>query len=249
MSLSQKITDDMKEAMKTRNSATLSTLRLLRSAMKNKQIDVQRELSDEEALGVVKMQIKQLKDGLESFLNAGREDLANAARAELVVLEVYLPAQISDGQLEEIVKGVIEQTGAKSKQDTGKVMGSVMKAVGERADGNRVKQMVERLFSVFVFVMISVTTAVVAHAAVDIVPIQLSQYSFLETGIRIFRVLLLWFGILGVNMILHGGFTFMIASMRDETHQECWGQIARGVISCVAVVLLYSVATIVIEVI
>jgi uncharacterized protein YqeY len=249
MSLSLKITDNMKEAMKSKNSATLSTLRLLRSALKNKQIDVQHELNDEEVLGVVKTQVKQLKDGLDSFVSAGREDLAQAARAELVVLEAYLPAQMSDEQLEGIIKGVMEQTGAKSKQDMGKVMGIVMKTVADGADGARVKQMVERLLSVFIFMMIGMTTATFAHAAIDLVPVQLSQYSFLETGIRIFRVLLLWFGVLGINMILHGGFTFMVSSMRDETHKDCWGKIARGVISCVAVVLLYSVATIVIEII
>ncbi len=217
--------------------------------MKNKQIDVQHELSDEEVLVVVKAQVKQLKDGLDSFVSAQREDLAQAARAELLVLEAYLPSQMSDEQLEGIVKQAIEQTGATSKQDMGKVMGSAMKAASGGADGTRVKQMVERLLSVFVFVMVGITTASFAHAAIDIVPMQLSQYSFLETGIRIFRVLLLWFGILGVNMILHGGFTFMVASMRDTTHEECWGKIARGVISCVAVVFLYSVATIVIEII
>lgn len=249
MSLSLQISDDMKEAMKTKNNATLSTLRLLRSALKNKQIDVGHELSDEEVLVVVKAQGKQLKDGLDAFVSAGREDLAQGIRAELIVLEVYLPAQMPDEQLEAIVKQVIEQTGATSKQDMGKVMGAAMKAAGGGADGNRVKLIVERMFSVFVFVMIGITTATFAHAAIDIVPMQLSQYSFLETGIRIFRVLLLWFGILGVNMILHGGFTFMVASMRDDTHAECWGKISRGVISCVAVVLLYSVATIVIEVI
>lgn len=239
----------MKEAMKTKNNATLSTLRLLRSALKNKQIDVQHELSDEEVLSVVKAQVKQLRDGFDSYTSAGRTDLAESAQAEIVVLEAYLPAQMSDEQLEAVVKQAIEQTGATSKQDMGKVMGAAVKAVSGGADGSRIKQIVERLLPVFVLVILGITSGVFAHAAIDIVPMQLSQYSFLETGIRIFRVLLLWFGILGVNMILHGGFIFMVSSMRDDSHKEAWNKIATGIMSSVAVVLLYSVATIVIEII
>lgn len=249
MSLAQRITDDMKEAMKTKNNATLSTLRLLRSAMKNKQIDVQHELSDEEIIGVVKVQVKQLQDSIASFDGAGRAEMAASARAEVEVLHQYLPAQMSDEQLEQVIKQAIEQTGAKSKSDMGKVMGAAVKAVSGQADGARIKSMVERLLPVVVCVLIGVSASSVAWAAIDIVPMQLSQYSFLETGIRIFRVLLLWFGLLAVNMILHGGFSFMVASMRDDAHKEAWGQITKGFIGSIAVVLLYSVATIAIEII
>ncbi len=249
MSLSQRITDDMKEAMKTKNNATLSTLRLLRSSLKNKQIDLQHELSDEEVLAVIKTQVKQLNDSIASFQSGGREDMASAAKAEIAVLEHYLPAQMSDEQLEQVVKEVIAQTGALGKQDIGKVMGAAVKAAAGQADGARIKSIVERLLPVIVCVAIGLGMSQGAFAAIDIVPMQLSQYSFLETGIRVFRVLLLWFGLLAVNMILHGGFDFMTASMRDNAHKDAWGKIARGFVGSIAVVLLYSVATIVIEVI
>ncbi len=249
MSLTQTISDDMKEAMKTKNNATLSTLRLLRSAMKNKQIDVQHELSDEEIVAVIKSQMKQLVDSAVSFEAGGRPQMALSARAEIVVLERYVPAQMSDEALEQMIRKVIESTGAQSKQERGKVMGAAVKAVSGQADGARIKTFVERLLPVVVLVWVGVFASHVSFAAIDIVPIQLSSYSFLETGIRIFRVLLLWFGLLAVNMILHGGFTFMVASMRDNEHEKAWGEIAKGFIGSIAVVLLYSVATIMIDII
>lgn len=239
----------MKEAMKSKNSATLSTLRLLSSALKYKKIDVQHELSDEEVLGVIKTQLKQLKDGLESFVNASREDLAVGVRAEILVLEAYLPTQMSDEELEAIVKNVIVQTGATGKQEMGKVMGAAVKAVSGSADGSRIKQMVERLLPVFLLVACGLTLSSYALAAIDIVPESLSYYSFLENGIRIFRVLLLWFGILGVNMILHGGFDYMVKGSRDFDQASAWNKIATGFMSSLAVVLLYSVATVIIEII
>ncbi|MBI2475296.1 GatB/YqeY domain-containing protein [Candidatus Uhrbacteria bacterium] len=248
MSLSDQITNAMKDAMKSKNNATLSTLRLLRSAMKNKQIDVQHELSDEEILGVIRSQVKQLRDGLDSYESAKREDLASQARIEIAVLEAYLPKQISDDELTSIVKKVVEESGVTSKQDMGKAMGMAMKVVQGRADGTRVKQIVESLLAVFVLMIVGVGIAFPAFAAIEIVPVSLQAYSFLETGVRIFRVLLLLFGILAVNMILHGGFSYMISSMRDESHVKAWQKIMTGFIGSIAVVLLYGVSTVVIKV-
>lgn len=248
MTLSERIAADMKEAMKSKNNATLSTLRLLRSAMKNKQIDVQHELSDEEVLTVIKAQVKQLHDSLESFTAAGREDLAEPARAELTVLDGYLPAQLSDEQLEAMVKQAIEQSGATSKQDMGKVMGAAVKAAAGAADGARIKAIVERLLSVFVLAAAVALVPEAASAAVEIVPQQLAYYSFFENGLRILRVLLLWFGILSVSMVLRGGFVYMISSMRDDSHKDAWGNIVGGLVGAVAVILLYGVMSIVIEI-
>ncbi|MBI5370042.1 GatB/YqeY domain-containing protein [Candidatus Uhrbacteria bacterium] len=249
MSLANRISDDMKEAMKTKNSATLSTLRLLRSAMKNKQIDVQHELSDEEILAVIKTSVKQLRDSIESFESGGRQDLAQSARGEVIVLEAYLPAQLTDEQLERMVKEAITQTGATSKQDMGKVMGAAVKAVSGGADGSRIKQIVEKFLPVIV--LVGLTGVLVVHpaqAAIDILPVQLSQYSLFETLVRILRVLLLWFGVLAINMILHGGFLYMVSSMRDENHAKAWTKIATGFLTSLAIVFLYGIATIVIEV-
>lgn len=248
MSLTERITADMKEAMKSKNNATLSTLRLLRCALKNKQIDLQHELSDEEVLTVIKSQVKQLKDSLALFESAGRAELAQGAGAEIVVLENYLPAQMSDDDLERVVKNAIEQTGASGKQDMGKVMGVAVKATGGAADGARVKAIVEKFLPVIALVLLGTGVASVANAAIDIVPQQLSYYSFFENGVRIVRVLLLWFGLLAVNMILRGGFIFMVSSMRDDIHKEAWGNIAGGLVGAVAVIFLYSAMTIVLGV-
>ncbi len=248
MSLSENITNAMKDAMKSKNNATLSTLRLLRSATKNKQIDVQHELSDEEILGVIRSQVKQLRDGLESYESAKRDDLASQARTEIAVLEAYLPQQMSDNELTSIVIKTIEESGVTSKQDMGKVMGMAMKAVQGRADGTRVKQIVESLLAVFALMIVGIGIAFPAFAAIEIVPVSLQAYSFMETGVRIFRVLLLFFGILAVNMILHGGFHYMVSSMRDEEHVKAWQKIMTGFIGSIAVVLLYGVSTVVIQV-
>ena len=248
MSLAQHLIDDMNVAMKAKNNATLSTLRLLRSAVKNKQIDVQHELSDEEIVLIVKTQVKQLHDSIESFVAAGREELIQNARAELVVLEAYLPTQLSDEALEVVVQQVIDQLGATSKQDMGKVMGAAVKAVNGQANGSRIKEVVGRLLPIVLFVIAGSVVAQSVYAASSILPAQFSDYPFIETGLRVLRVSFLWFGLFAVNQILHGGFSFMTASMRDNSQQAAMGEITSGVVLSVAVVLLYSVTTIVIQV-
>lgn len=241
----------MKDALKNKNNATLSTLRLLKSAIKNKQIDLQHELSDEEILGVIRTQVKQLKDGLVSFISAGREDLSSQARAEITVLENYLPKQISDEELTEIVKKTLEETGAKTKQEMGKAIGAVMKSVQGRADGTRVKHLVESLLAVLVlgFGFWVLSFAEPAFAAANIIPSQLQAYPLLETGIRILRILLLWFGIIAICLILDGGFNIMTVGVRDQEADAAMKKIMTGFIGSIAVVLLYSVTTVVIEII
>ncbi len=145
MTLLETINQDFTAAMKERREAELSTLRLLRAALKNRQIELMKELSEDEALSVVKSQIKQLKDALESF--ASREDLAQKARGELAVLEKYLPAQLSDAELEAVVKEAVAASGASGKADMGRAMGAAMKAVSGQADGSRVKAIVETMLS------------------------------------------------------------------------------------------------------
>ena len=253
MSLLLQITEDMKSAMKTKNNATLSTLRLLLSAAKNKKIDLQHELSDEEMLAVIKSQTKQLQDGFESFTSAGREDLAAQTKAEMEILAAYLPAQMSDEELTMIVKKTVADLGVTSKAEMGKVMGLAMKAVAGKADGTRVKQIVETLLGVFVLVGVGLTLSLPVHAATQTVaPLFpfltfFTSHAFFGTALRVFRVLLIIFGILAVNMILLGGFSYMTASSRDDSHSEAMGHIARGIISSLAVVLLFSVTTIAIK--
>jgi len=137
--LTDQITNDMKEAMKAQDAPRLSTIRMLKSALKNKQIELLHELSDEEAMAVIKTQIKQLKDAAETFRQAGRAETVEANEREVAVLEKYLPAQMDDAALIAVVKDALAAAGATSKADAGKAMGAAVKAVAGRADGSRVK--------------------------------------------------------------------------------------------------------------
>jgi uncharacterized protein len=249
MSLSEQITTDMKTAMKAKDNATLSTLRLLRSAIKNKQIDLGHELTDEEVIAVIKAQAKQLKDSIESFTDGGREDLAEPTRLELETLKKYLPAEMSDEDLETIVKKVIEDSGATSKAEMGKVMGLAMKAVAGKADGNRVKEIVAKSLSVFVL-SIGIM-AVYSSAALAAIPVleSMEAVPIIEIGVRIIRVMILAFGIVFVNKILHGGFSYTVASSRDESHSSAMQDVMTGLYGTIAVALLFSVATVVLEII
>jgi len=144
MTINQRIDADLKEAMKAKNEAVLSTLRMARSATKNKQIDLGHELTDEETGNVLRTLVKQYKDALTDFTSAGRTDLAEKQKTEIELLERYLPAGISDAEIEAIAKKVIADTGSTQK-DFGKAMGLIMKEVNGRADGNSVRAIVQKL--------------------------------------------------------------------------------------------------------
>lgn len=144
MNLIESIDHDMKEAMRAKEEIRLSTLRMLRTALKNKQIDVQHELSDEEVQAVIKTMMKQYQDALRDFLAAGRTDLADRQQAELTILQTYLPPALSSEELEAIVQNAVQSSGV---TDKGKAMGIAMKAVAGRADGTDVRAVVERLLS------------------------------------------------------------------------------------------------------
>jgi uncharacterized protein YqeY len=144
MTLIESIDRDMKEAMKAKEEIRLSTLRMLRTALKNKQIDVQHELNDEEVQAVIKTMMKQYQDALRDFFAAGRTDLADRQQAELTILQTYLPPALSPEELEAIVQNAVQSSGV---TDKGKAMGIAMKAVAGRADGTDVRAVVERLLS------------------------------------------------------------------------------------------------------
>jgi len=246
MHLAEQITTDIKTAMKAKDNATLSTLRMLLSAMKNKQIDLQHELSEDEVLAVVKSQVKQLKDSLVSFTEAGREDLAEGVKAEVEILEKYLPAEMTDEQITEIVKKTIEETGATSMADMGKVMGASMKAVAGQADGVRVKIIVQQLLAVFALVAIGLT--VFPEAAMAAIPmvgeVATEPIARFEFALRTFRVLVLWGGIFSLIILLRGGFEYMTASMRDDLHLGAISKMTNGFIGTVVVAGLFSIATV-----
>ncbi len=147
MSLKSQIKDELITAMKAKDEFQTSILRMLSSAFKNKEIDLGHELSDEEALAVIKTMLKQGKDALVDYQSGGREDLVVKQEKENQFLERFMPEQISDEEIEKLATEVIAETGATSPADMGKVMGTVMKKAGGLADGNRVREIVQKLLA------------------------------------------------------------------------------------------------------
>lgn len=146
MPLSDKIESDFKNAMKEKKELALSTLRMLKAAIKNKEIDKKvKSLSEPEILEIIQKQIKQRRDSIVDFEKANRQDLVQKEKGEAAILEAYLPSQLSLDELKNLVQSAIQTTGAKSKADMGKVMKELMPQVTGRADGKQVSQMVQSL--------------------------------------------------------------------------------------------------------
>lgn len=148
MSIKEKIHNDLKEAMKAGDALKRDTLRMLDSAIKNTEIEkMKREtgLADEEVIEVAARAVKQRKDSIEQYEKGGRADLAEKEKQELEILLAYLPEQMDEDNIREVVKGVIAETGASSKTDMGKVMGQAMGKLKGQADGNVVKKIVEEV--------------------------------------------------------------------------------------------------------
>lgn len=142
--LKNQITDDIKTAMKAKDALRLETLRFLNSAIKNREIELRpNPISNDEVMGVVKKLIKQRKESIDQFTQAGRKDLADKESQELAFLEVYLPAQMDRAQVEALVAKVITETGASSVKDMGKVMKEVLARSGGAADGKIVSEVVK----------------------------------------------------------------------------------------------------------
>ncbi len=141
--LSETIESHLKEAMRAKDAARLSTLRMLKSALEYFKIEKKQEkLTDADIVGVIKKQIKQRQDSIDGFEKGGRADLVEKEKAELAVLKSYLPEELSQAQIEEIVKAVIVETGAAAKADMGKVMKAVQARTAGRADNRLVSQIV-----------------------------------------------------------------------------------------------------------
>ena len=141
--LMEKIAVDMKEAMRAKDAARLSTLRLLKSAVEYHKIEKKQEqLTDADVTAVIKKQIKQRQDSIDGFEKGGRADLVEKEKAELVVLKSYLPEELSPSQVEEVVKATIAELGATTKTDMGKVMKAVQAKLAGRADNRLVSQVV-----------------------------------------------------------------------------------------------------------
>ncbi len=143
MELRQQIEADTKDALKSGAKDKVSTLRMLNAALKNKQIDKRRPLTEDEVIETVRSLIKQRKDSVEQFAKGGRQDLVDKETAEIAVLEVYLPQQLSREELEPLVRQAVAQSGAQGAKDMGKVMKVLMPMIGGRADGKLVSELVK----------------------------------------------------------------------------------------------------------
>lgn len=143
--LTEQVRADMTAAMKAQEKERLSTIRMLQSALKNEQIHLGHELSDEEALSVIRKAVKQRLDSIEQFTNAGRLEMAEKERSEMELLKAYLPADLSEEALESGIREIIASTGAQSKKDMGKVMKEATVRFKGRVDGRKVQEVVQRL--------------------------------------------------------------------------------------------------------
>lgn len=143
--LTEKIRGDMTEAMKAQQKDRLSALRMIQSALKNEQINVGHELSDEEALTVIRKAVKQRQDSIEQYTKGNRPELAEKERSEMELLKTYLPPELTDEEIESGIREIVASTGAQSKKDMGKVMKEATAKYKGRVDGKKIQEIVSRL--------------------------------------------------------------------------------------------------------
>lgn len=147
MSLQTRIIDDLKKAMKERDSARLSCLRMLKTALKNLQVEKRRELEEGEIQGVISSMIKKGKESAAEFRKAGREDLALKEESEVSILFGYMPEQLTPEDIERILKEIILQLSAEKPSDLGKVMKAAMSKMAGKAQGKEVNEIARRLLA------------------------------------------------------------------------------------------------------
>jgi uncharacterized protein YqeY len=147
MSLKARVTDDMKTAMRAKDTLRLGTIRLLLAAIKQREVDERIELDDAMVSAIVEKLIKQRKDSISQFQAAGRDDLVNAEQAELLVLQAYLPEQLSAAEVEAAVATAIAESGAASAKDMGKVMALLKPRLAGRADMGQVSALIKNRLS------------------------------------------------------------------------------------------------------
>ena len=147
MSLKDQITDDMKTAMRAKDSERLSTIRLLLAEIKRKEVDERIEVDDAQVVAIVEKMIKQRKDSINQFESGGRQDLADKEKSELTVLAAYMPAGLSDEEVAAEVAAAVAASGAAGPQDMGKVMGILKPKLAGRADMTAVSSQVKKALS------------------------------------------------------------------------------------------------------
>ena len=134
MSTKQQLTEDMKAAMRGGDKHKLGVIRLMLAAVKQREVDERVELDEAQVLAVLEKMLKQRKDSISQYVAAGREDLAEVERAEITVIETYLPSKLSEAELDALIEAAIVETGASSARDMGKVVGVVKAKAAGRAD-------------------------------------------------------------------------------------------------------------------
>ena len=143
MSLKDQITEDMKSAMRAKETARLGTIRLLLAAIKQREVDDRIVLDDAAVISTVEKMIKQRKDSISQFEKAGRDDLVAVESAEMTILQTYLPAQMSDAEVQAAVAAAVASTGATGPQDMGKVIGALKAQLAGKADMGKVSGLVK----------------------------------------------------------------------------------------------------------
>ncbi len=147
MSLNAQIKSDIKDAMRAKETVKRDTLRNIQAAVKQIEVDERREVTDADIEAILMKYLKQREDAKTQFSDAGRNDLVEKEDAEIAIVKVYLPEPMEDTELEATLKEVIASVGAQSMKDMGKVMGGAKAAIGSRADGGRINQMVKKLLN------------------------------------------------------------------------------------------------------
>jgi uncharacterized protein YqeY len=147
MSLIQQITDDLREAMKAKDQIRTSCLRMLKTALKNRQVEIGHELKDEEVQPIISSLIRKGQEAAQEFKQGGRDDLAAKEEAEIKVFYGYLPQQLKPDEIEKVIKEVISELSATGPKDLGKVMKAAMAQMAGRAQGKEVNEIARRLLS------------------------------------------------------------------------------------------------------
>ena len=150
MSIKLKLESDLKEAMRARDTVRLGTVRSLRAAIQKREIELrssEEEIAESDLLQILQKAAKQRRESIEQFQAAGREDLVSTEQAELTIIETYLPQQLSDTDLRERVQKIVDEVGATSMADVGKVMGPAMSQLRGKADGKRVQALVKEMLT------------------------------------------------------------------------------------------------------
>ena len=143
MRLKDQITEDMKTAMRAKDSVRLGAIRLLLSAIKQREVDERIELTDADVIAVIEKMLKQRRDSITAFESAKRDDLADIEKFEVTVLQTYMPKQMSDDEISQIINQVIADSGAQGAKDMGKVVGLVKPLVAGMADMGKVSGLIK----------------------------------------------------------------------------------------------------------